>query len=213
MKLPDERAAYRGLLEGDQAAFDRFFNEFFPRLYRFILTRVGEDQEAAQTLCQQALVEGVTRFARYRGEAALFTWLCQIARGHIDAWWSLQNASAQRRLHVEDDALVRAAVESLLAPPQPQGGTVHRDAQIARLVQVALDQLPVHYGSVLEWKYVDGLSAAEVAQRLDQPLLVTQALLAHARAAFREVFATLLGPELAGPELAHAMPSRHGDGP
>jgi len=208
VKLPDERAAYRGLLEGDQAAFDRFFNEFFPRLYRFILTRVGDDHEAAQALCQQALVQGLTRFAKYRGEAALFTWLCQIARGHVDDWWSQQNASAQRRFHVEDDALVRAAVESLLAPAQPQSGPLRHDAELARLVQVALDQLPVHYGSVLEWKYVDGLSVPEVAQRLDQSLLATQTLLAHARAAFREVFAALTGPELAQATAIHRATER-----
>jgi RNA polymerase sigma-70 factor (ECF subfamily) len=204
----DERAIYRGLLQGDQATFDRFFNEFFPRLYRFVHARVGGDHDAAQDLCQQALTRGLTRFAQYRGEASLFTWLCQIARTLIDDWWSLQNGDTQRPVHIEDDEFVRAAIESLLAPPQAQPQHLRLDAGLSRLVQVALDQLPGHYGNVLEWKYIDGLSMAEVALRLDQPLPATQSLLARARAAFREVFATL-----AGPELAQVLATTHGSGP
>ena len=197
----DERDDYVGLLGNNQQAFDRFFNEFFPRLYRFVLTRVAGNHDAAQELCQQTLIRGIQRFSSYRGEAALFTWLCQIARHGISDWWTRQNADAQRLVFIEDDALVRAAVETLRTPARQQPERARLDAEVSRLVQVALDQLPVHYGTVLEWKYLDGLSVAEVAQRLDQPFLATQSLLVRARDAFREVFAVLAGPELA-PMLA-----------
>ena len=33
---------------GDQAAFDMFFKEYFPRLFRFTLSRVGNDPDLAE---------------------------------------------------------------------------------------------------------------------------------------------------------------------
>jgi len=96
---PDERETYRGLLKGDQATFDRFFAEYFPPLYHFVLTRVGDDAGAAQALCQQALIRGLTRFASYRGDAPLFTWLCRIAEPLIDdGWLAKPRGAAEPRL-------------------------------------------------------------------------------------------------------------------
>jgi RNA polymerase sigma-70 factor (ECF subfamily) len=53
------------------------------------------------------------------------------------------------------------------------------------VVQSVLDFLPAPYGDVLEWKYVDGLSVAEVALRLGRSVKATESLLTRAREAFR----------------------------
>jgi len=191
VKLPDERAAYRGLLEGDQAAFDRFFNEFFPRLYRFILTRVGDDHEAAQALCQQALVQGLTRFAKYRGEAALFTWLCTFCRHEISAYYR-REGRAQRQVELrEDSPEVRAALDLLAQDTPVDPERLLQSREVARLVQTTLDHLPRRYGDALEWKYVEGLSVAEIAGRLSVGPKAAESLLTRAREAFREGFGAL----------------------
>lgn len=109
MNPVDERAAYRGLLTGDQASFDRFFEEFFPRLYHFILMRVGGDHDAARELCQQTLIDALAHFARYRGETTLFVWLCQMARHHIEAWHGRPRGAVTQRARVTEDALLRIA--------------------------------------------------------------------------------------------------------
>ena len=40
------------MLRGDEAAFDTFVDEYYPRLYRFAYRRMGGDQEAAQDVVQ-----------------------------------------------------------------------------------------------------------------------------------------------------------------
>jgi RNA polymerase sigma-70 factor (ECF subfamily) len=54
------------------------------------------------------------------------------------------------------------------------------------LIQAALDALPDRYGDVLEWKYVDGLSVKQIAQRLGVGPKAAESLLSRARGAFRE---------------------------
>ena len=191
----DDLAIVRALNAGDARRFDQFFDETFPRLYRFVLKRAHGDIEFARDVCQQTLVRTVENLHRYRGEAALFTWICQIARGVIcDQGERRQRDRANLVAYDEDDDL-RAAVESISAPPQHQPEQRGANAQLAQLVLAALDYLPAHYSRVLEWKYVDGLSVQDMSQRLGHPFPATQSLLWRARANFREVFVSLAGAE------------------
>ena len=64
-----------------------------------------------------------------------------------------------------------------------------------RLVQVVLDYLPRRYGDVLEWKYMQGLSVKEIAQRLEVAPKAAESMLNRARIAFRDGFATIASNE------------------
>jgi RNA polymerase sigma-70 factor (ECF subfamily) len=83
----------RRLLAGDEPAFEEFFAAYFPRLFRFALPRVGGDEDAAEEATQATLVKAIEKLHTYRGEAALFTWLCAICRNEI--------VTIQRRTHRE----------------------------------------------------------------------------------------------------------------
>lgn len=85
---------------------------------------------------------------------------------------------------VEDLPEIRAALDSLGALQQKE---------TARLVQVVLDRLPDRYGDALEWKYIEGLSVAEIAVRLGVATKAAESLLARARVAFRDAFSAVQG--------------------
>ena len=183
----------KALRAGDQGAFDEFFNAYFPRLYRFVLPRLEHSHDAAQDVCQEVLARALKRLGTYRGEAALFTWLCQIARNELADHWQRQGRLATHIVNVEDDAAVRAVLESLQAD-ELQGPEARRHAEeLKRAVQVTLDNLPGRYGDALEWKYLDGLSIAEIAVQLGVSAAAAQSVLQRARAAFREAFAAVAG--------------------
>ena len=55
----------------------------------------------------------------------------------------------------------------------------------------ALDYLPSRYSQALEWKYCEGLSVNEIAERLEVGAKAAESVLSRARVAFREAFATL----------------------
>ena len=180
---------------GDSRAFDAYFNEYFPRLYRFVLPRVQGDPQASEDICQEVMVRAMRRIDSYRGEASLFTWNCQIARNLITDYWRSRKRRDEVEVLVEDDRDVGAALESLELDISQRPDEQQSRLEVLRLVKVALDRLPGAYGNALEWKYIDGLSVAEIAERLGQTVLATQSMLARARNAFREAFSVLAGAE------------------
>lgn len=189
-ELEDRRLVKR-LLAHDREAFNAFFDGYFPRLYRFARTRLGDDPDTTKEIVQVTLTKAIRKLGSYRGEAALFTWLCSICRNEIA---DHRERVARDRRHVvltEDTPDIRAAVEAIAAPESDDPEINFRRLETTRLIQVALDQLPTHYGNALEWKYVYGYSVEEIAAKLGVGLEAAQSLLARAKRGFQEVYATL----------------------
>ncbi len=188
-----DRAVARRILGGDEAAFQELFDRFFPRLYRFAIARLDGDDDAAREVVQQTFCNAIERLDSYRGEAALYTWFCQICRNALADHWRRVQRRRERVVLLEDQPNVRAILEALAAPvgDAPEAGAWR--AQLHRLVEATLDALPGHYAEVLEWKYVDGLTVREIAARLGSGEKAAESLLTRARGAFRDAIAELGG--------------------
>lgn len=57
-QIRHDRALVRRLLAGDEAAFERFFDDYFGGLYRFALTRLDHDEEPTATAHRMPPVPG-----------------------------------------------------------------------------------------------------------------------------------------------------------
>ena len=104
----------RRLRTGDESAFEQFFAEYFPRVYRFARVRLGGDDDAAEEVAQVTLIRALAKVDTYRGEAALFTWLCAFARHQISAWFE-RTGKARRVSLADDSAETRAVLDALAA--------------------------------------------------------------------------------------------------
>lgn len=182
----------RRVVAGDSAAFDLFFGRVFSRLYRFVLLRVGRDADTAQDLCQQVMERALRRLDQYRGEASLFTWLCTIARHELADHWERAARSSSRTMSYDQDDSLRYVLESLEADPRLRPEAQQEQSDLRLLIQTVLDHLPPNYGNVLEWKYVDGLDAASIGERLSVSPAAAHSLLARARSAFRSEFEAIM---------------------
>lgn len=186
----EDKADVARMLRGDQAAFDRFFEMYFPRLFRFAVVRLDHDADAAEEVVQVTLCKAVAKLGSYRGEAALLTWLCTFCRHEISAHYRRRGQMANQTSLSEDAPDVRAALESLGAAEAGPEQRLQR-RELGRLVQVTLDSLPDRYGDALEWKYIQELSVDEIAVRLKLGPKAAESLLTRARQAFRDAFATI----------------------
>lgn len=190
-----DKAVVDRLLGGDEAAFEHFFATYASRLYRFAISRLDNDADAAEEVVQETLCRAIAKLATYRGEAALFTWLCTFCRHEISAHYARHQRTAQETPLIEDSPEVRAALESLGAATADSPDERLRRRALARLVQVTLDSLPERYGDALEWKYIQELSVHEIAMRLKVGPKAAESLLSRARQAFRDAFAAVAGAE------------------
>lgn len=189
----DERDLVRSMLAGEERAFNAFFVGYFPRLYRFALPRLGGDVEATREVVQGTLVKAMRSLAGFRGDAALFSWACQICRHQIVDYLRANRRHSERVVPLDDSPEVRAALESIEAPREHEPMHNYSNAETRRLVQTVLDRLPSRYGDVLEWKYLEGRSVEEIAELLGVGRTAAQSLLARARTAFREALETVFG--------------------
>jgi len=89
-KKPDEfelsakdRVLIKRMRAGDEEAFEQFFETYFQPVYRFALARVGQEMELAEEIAQATICKALEKLGTYRGEAALFSWLCSICRFEI----------------------------------------------------------------------------------------------------------------------------------
>lgn len=174
------------MLAGDGSAFNEFFDEYYPKLYRFAKRRVN-DVSVAEDIAQATVCRALESLPGFRGEAALMTWLCTICRREISSRQKDPHQSSYAAL-AEDDPEILAALESLFAAEvhDPLLAT-HRE-QIKSSILAALDYLPAVYADILEWKYVHDLSVVEIARRIDRTPKAVESLLTRAREAFREAF-------------------------
>jgi RNA polymerase sigma-70 factor (ECF subfamily) len=186
----DRRIADR-LLRGDEAAFDALFESFFPRLYRFALSRVAGDGEEARELVQQTFCKAFERLDSYRGEASLYGWMCQILRNVLIDRARRRRTEGRYIVPADDDAVARPLVETLRSPASGEPEHALTRLDLLQLIQATLDYLPSHYGDVLELKYIDGLTVREIAQRLAIGPKATESLLTRARGAFREAIVAI----------------------
>ena len=189
--MHDDLLIAKKLLAGDERTFREVFDAFFPRLYRLALGRVDGDIEEARDIVQQTFCKAFERLDSYRGEASLYGWMTQICRNTLIDHARRQRARPRHVALGDPDEVIQAIVEALRAPEDEEP-----DHQLARvglkdLIQATLDCLPSHYGNVLEWKYVDGRSVNEIAERLAIAPKAAESLLTRARTAFKEAIVAI----------------------
>ena len=186
----DDTQLIRRMRSGDERAFDEFFGAYFPRLFRFAVRRLG-NEDAAEDVVQATLIIATRKIGTWRGEAALYTWLCTICRHELSAYWA-RTGRQPVTLPLDDHPDTRAAIDSLVHDaPGPHAELERHD--LSDRVRVTLDHLPRPYGDVLTWKYIEGLSVVEIAARLGSTAKAAESMLTRARVAFRDGFHTLAG--------------------
>jgi RNA polymerase sigma-70 factor, ECF subfamily len=76
MTTYNDRELVERLLRGERAGFDQFFNEYYPKLYRFVKRRMPDDVDGCEDVAQATLCRALESLPGFRGEATLMTWLC-----------------------------------------------------------------------------------------------------------------------------------------
>ena len=189
-QMDKDRLLAKKVARGDAKAFDLFFREYFPRLFRFSLSRTNGQEDLAEEIVQRTMCRVVRSMGSYRGEALLFTWLCQICRNEMATVFRQRGVEASRSVPFEDIPSVRAALESISIE---QGGPEkeRKAEEVARFVRVTLEYLPTNYASALEMKYIRGCSVVEIGEHLDVSTKAAESILSRARVAFKEGFRSL----------------------
>lgn len=148
-----------------------------PIVHGFLWARVGGDRTVAEDLLQETLLAAVAAAGTFRGDSAVSTWMCAIARHRLARHWD-----AERRAEVARSRLRVVADE--------QADVQNDDALLEReTVAQALGRLPTQHRQVLVLKYLDGLGVQDIANEIGRSRVQVQSLLQRARDGLRRELA------------------------
>ena len=153
-------AEHPGTLGGAPDALDRLFRDYGARIYGLAL-RCGLDAREAEDGVQEVFLKVQRRISTFRGEAALSTWLYQVALNTLRD--HRRKMARQSRPHSFGSIMERPAdpaFEADWGAPDESASANERSV----LVRSALDRLPTKFREVLVLRELEGFSYRDIAR-------------------------------------------------
>jgi RNA polymerase sigma-70 factor (ECF subfamily) len=173
-----ERGLRSAVLAGDERAWQTWYEESYAGLRAYVAWRAAGLRDLADDVLQDTWLIAVRRIRRFDpGRGPFAAWLRGIAAN------VLRN---QLRLRARQTGSVQSLNGEVAAKGPEHLEEEHRRAErIAR----ALAALPERYEAVLQAKYLDQKSVAQIATDWNETPKAIESVLTRARQAFREAYA------------------------
>jgi RNA polymerase sigma-70 factor (ECF subfamily) len=182
---------------GDREAFRAIMTRCNQRLFR-VARAVVRDEAEAEDVLQEAYTRAFAAIGDFRGEAGVATWLTRIVLNEA------HGRLRRRKPTVDLDALEAAEAEGgqvLNFPNMAKSGDPEADAaraQIRRLLERAVDELPEPFRLVFILREVEELSVEETARHLGLRIETVKTRLHRARRRLREALDAQLADVMVG---------------
>jgi RNA polymerase sigma-70 factor (ECF subfamily) len=175
-----EAALIEAVRRGDAGSREALYHRYKRRVYALAVRIVGAND--AEEVAQEAFIRIFRGLAKFRGDAALSTWIYRLA---VNA--ALSHRARRGPVVIDgrgDDGEGEFADEGAGAPHEQQG-----DAVLRGRLERALGRLPPGYRTVIVLHDIDGLEHEEVAAILGCHVGTSKSQLHKARARLRELLA------------------------
>ncbi len=160
---------------GEHTALGVLFDRHHRMVYGFLSRLAGTDERDLEDLVQATFLQALRAAKKFRGDAAVTTWLCGIASNVV-------------RHHVRSEVRRKTFTTKLASVPRrpatEPGAIVERD-QLVQRVRAAVDALPEKQRVVYVMCELQELPGVEVARVLDLREGTVWRLLYQARVALR----------------------------
>lgn len=156
-----DEALVERVLRGDAAAFDRLYDRYFPRVYRFVDKRLRNRADTEETV-QEVFANLFTALEGYRGEAAFSAWVFGLTRRTL--------AARFKRKRAETVPLPEGDAEPLPAAPGVVRGSpdpleaYECSERLARLGAAAREDLSGEQWRLFRLHHLQDRSIREIAR-------------------------------------------------
>jgi RNA polymerase sigma-70 factor (ECF subfamily) len=171
----DEAALIDAVRRGAPGSHEAIYHRYKRRVFALAVRIVGAVE--AEEVAQEAFIRVFRGLPKFRGDAALGTWIYRLA---VNAALSHRSRRANAPAPDRDDV----APEHAVAAPAET-----RDGALRRQLEAALARLPVGYRTVIVLHDIEGLEHEDVAAILGCHVGTSKSQLHKARARLREALA------------------------
>jgi RNA polymerase sigma-70 factor (ECF subfamily) len=173
-ELGDDELAERA--KSSSSAFGTLYDRHVRRIYSYIYYRVGQKAEA-EDLTERVFVQALENLPRYEYRGAPFSaWLFRIAHNLVANWHRDTGRRPQAPLEEAGDRQTERA--------DPSAGAL--DAEEQRELRAAVARLPADRQLLLQMKFVEERSNADIAAQMGRTEGAVKALLHRTLVALRQ---------------------------
>lgn len=151
------------MARGDEDAFRQFYDRYFNRLLGYLLVLTRGHEDSAREALQSTMLRIVKHVKRFDSEQVFWNWLTVLARTAL--------VDQERKRSRYDAALGRFAQEDAL------GAETH----LLECLRQSVSMLPADELALIEKKYFDEQSVAQIAGALDTTEKAIESRLARIR--------------------------------
>jgi len=177
------------LIAGEAGAFDRLVDYFRPKIFQYRWLMCG-DREDAEEVAQEALLKVFESIDQVRDPSKIKFWVFRIAKNACLMKRRRSMFAPQRELSLDeflpakthDGDRIRIEIADWSALPDQ----IAHQAEMRKLMESAIRDLPEMYRSVILLRDVEELSTQETAQVLDLAEDAVKTRLHRARLAVRK---------------------------
>ncbi len=151
--------------KGDQQAFSQLYDHSSTLLFTLAVRILGNSQDAAELL-QDVYLEIWRKVSRYDiGRGTPVAWLVTLTKSR-----AIDQLRARTARGYQGASSLDGGTAAHMADPGPSPFETQADQELRMAVGTAVAGLPQAQQQAIELAYYEGLSHAEIAMRLNQPL-------------------------------------------
>ncbi|MBU6500371.1 MAG: sigma-70 family RNA polymerase sigma factor [Patescibacteria group bacterium] len=155
--LDGEEKLIKRAIRGGASAYGTLYDYYQPKIYRFVLIKVGR-REDAEDLTHQVFLSAWQNVGSYKSMGFPFgSWLYQIARNSIADYY---------RSRKQETSLENVDPEYFVAPAIAHFGTDEK-MEMER-VMLAVQKLKPEYQDIVIMRFVEDMSVKEAAAAMDK---------------------------------------------
>lgn len=171
----------RQIADGDRRAFERLYEVYGPRIFRFAIRMVKEETKAEEVV-NDVMFEIWKSAGRFEARSKPSTWILGIAR--------FRALNAIRGKKIDTDELDDAT--PVADPGADAGERLDQAVRVERIKQ-ALSTLSTDHREVVELTFFQGCSYKEIAEIVGCPEGTVKTRMYHAKKKLEPVLASLAG--------------------
>ncbi|MCE5229834.1 sigma-70 family RNA polymerase sigma factor [bacterium] len=174
---------------GDRDSMERLIAHFQDRVWRRILYRIG-DADEAWDVAQEVFVLCFRKIGQYRGEAKFWTWLARIADNQtLNRMDYLRRRGRSITFSLSELAKDEDQNDREWEPPD-SGPSPRQQAAASQTMEAlnkALNQVGEDHRQILLMRFADQLSYEEIAEALDISMGTVKSRINRARTELRKL--------------------------
>ena len=184
--MTEERALISRITSGDTDAFEQLISQN-KKLVAHMIARVVKNQEDREELCQDVFMKVFDKIKAFNYQSKLSTWIATIA------YRQAINHLRKRRIPIKETDSDEYFKERFVTDDNPL--QTLEDSDIEQKVLTLMDELPVHYRTIITLYHVEGMSYPEIGSVTGMPEGTVKNYLFRARNLLKEKIVKNLNKE------------------